>query len=240
MFKLWQGRLLPCVCPWKKSTVNVDFRNDYVKKKVLWNKVWSCVSWGWLIFRVVCTCLLWDSNYIYIYIMTFYEFQVPGQWNWKQTASWCTANMPFLPSMKQKGEMTRELSGWVITGEKAKFAWFVAWELAWAEAAEIYLKRNEILYLRVCQESKWSNIFLMEHLSTGKVLCFENITSYGNILLSAILLMQHGALSMTDLASFLSQQLPRRLVLLFDFGGFQGSTTSGLTDLITLIPVQHF
>lgn len=134
--------------------------------------------------------------------MIFYEFQVPGQWNEKQTASWCTANTPFLPSVKQKGEMTRELSGWIITGEKTEFAWFVAWELAWAETAEIYLKCNEFLYLRVCQESKWSNIFLMEHFSTGKVLCFENITFYGNILLSAILLMQHGTLSMPDLASF--------------------------------------
>lgn len=138
--------------------------------------------------------------------------------------------MPFLPSVKQKGEMTRELSGWIIAGEKAEFAWFVAWELAWTEAAEIYLKCNEFLYLRVCQESKWSNIFLMEHFSTGKVWWSENITFYGKILLSAILLMQHGTLSMTDLASFLSQQLPRRLVLLFDFGSFQGSAVSGLTD----------
>lgn len=138
-----------------------------------------------------------------------------------------------------KGEMTRELAGWIITGEKAEFAWFVVWELAWAEAAEIYLKCNEVLYLRVCQESKWSNIFLMEHYSTGKVLCFENITFYGNIWLSAILLMQHGTLSMTDLASFVSQQLPKRLGLLFDFGGFQGSAISGLTDSKILIPAQH-
>lgn len=100
-----------------------------------------------------------------------------------------------------------------------------------AETDEIYVKCNEFLYLRACQESKCSNIFLIEHFSTGKVLWFENITFYGNILLSAILLMQHGTLSMSDLASFLSQQLPRRLVRLCDFGGFQGS--------ITLIPDQH-
>lgn len=139
-----------------------------------------------------------------------------------------------------KGEMTREFSGWIITGEKAQFAWFVAWELAWAEAAEIYLKCNQFLYLRIRQESKWSNIFLMEHFSTGKVLWFENITFYGKIFLSAILLIQHGTLSMTDLARLLSQQLPRRLALLFGFGGFQGSAISGLTDSKTLIPAQQF
>lgn len=86
--------------------------------------------------------------------------------------------------------------------------------------------------------------FLMEHFSTGKGLCFGSVTFYGNILLSAILLMQHGTLSVTDLGSFLSaavlapRQPANRLVQLFD-GGFQGPTTSGLPDLETLIPAQH-
>jgi len=78
----------------------------------------------------------------------------------------------------------------------------------------------------------------MEHFSTGKGLCFESVTFYGNILLSAIPLMQHGTLSMTDLGSFLSssmlalQQAAKRLVQLFD-RGFEGPTTSGLPDLET-------
>lgn len=86
--------------------------------------------------------------------------------------------------------------------------------------------------------------FLMEHFSTGKGLCFESVTFYGNILLSAILLMQHGTLSMTDLGSFLSAPMlarrhpAKRLVQLFD-GGFQGLTASGLPDLETQIPAQH-
>lgn len=86
--------------------------------------------------------------------------------------------------------------------------------------------------------------FLMEHLSTGKGLCFGSVTFYGNILLSAILLMQRGTLSMTGLGSFLSAPVlaPRQpakvLVQLFEVG-FQGPTTSGLPDSQTLIPAQH-
>lgn len=175
--------------------------------------------------------------------MTVHEFQIPSQWNWKQTALWYTADTTFLPSVKQKGRMTRELLGWIIMGGKDEFAWFVVRELAWTEAAEVYLNAISFCILAYAK-SQIGPTFSDGTSLHGKGLCFKNVTFYRNIMLSAILLTQHGTLSVTDLGSFLSvsmlapRQPAKRLVWLFD-GVFQRPTTSCLPDLETQISAQY-
>lgn len=192
-------------------------------------------------------CCLYIHNLglkLYIFISwLFTNFKSQANETGKQAAFWNTADTTFLPSVKQKGRMTRELLGWIIMGEKNKFAWFVVWELAWTEAAEVYL--NAISFCILAYAKNQTGPTFSDGTSLhGKGLCFESVTFYRNIMLSAILLMQHGTLSVTDLGSFLSvpmlasRQPAERLVQLFD-GVFQGPTTSCLPDMETLISAQY-